>query len=94
VYFFTFHCRPKQGSTSAEVFAGAYINCWIHANDISTAEKIATFRINEIGWEILKKEEANHVNKAQYSSLSKAREYYEQALIDKWVLVVHGYHAN
>jgi hypothetical protein len=56
--------------------------------------KMAAFRMYEIGWEILKEEEANHVNKGQYTPLSKAREYYEQALIDNWVLVVHGYHAN
>ena len=42
-------------------------------------------------WIVLQKEEATLVDEDFYSIESDGRQYYEQALIDNWVVVQHTY---
>ena len=91
MFFFTFHCIPYPGTSDAAEYGGAYINVWINEDDSSIAKGFAEKKIQETDWIILGELEAKELDSGFFSNDSKAHEYYQQALIDKWVIVMHTY---
>ena len=91
IYFFTFHAQPRPDLEDADGIAGAYTNCWIEADNINQAEKIAKQEIGDLRWEILEKEDSFEITEDHYSKDSDGYDYYKQALIDKLVIVFHTY---
>ena len=89
MYFFTFLGRPR--STEQKEVSGAYINCWIDLQNISDAKILAEQKILEHDWEILKMEDGYIIDRADYNYKKEGLQYFEEALIDKWVLVFHTY---
>ena len=93
IYFLSFHCNPKDGTSDFYEFGGAYINCWIHAEDKDSAINISKHKITELDWNIIELEECYIITEKDYlnSSNNSGLQYYRQALIDKWVIVMHTY---
>jgi hypothetical protein len=89
MYFLTFHGIPTKKAIDTEGIGGAYINCYMLESDIVKATKIARRFIANMKWRILAREEAYEVDE---KSISRGgRKYYNQALIDKAVYVIHTY---
>jgi hypothetical protein len=84
-----FHGQPKLDAADVDNVGGAYINCYVHANSLGQAEKISRKDIRKMKWEILEQEEAYELDADSVSD--EGREYYEQALIDKTVYILHTY---
>jgi hypothetical protein len=89
MYFLTFHGIPTNKAKDTEGIGGAYINCYILESDILKANKIARRFIVNMKWRILAREEAYEVDEKSISQ--EGRKYYNQALIDKAVFVIHAY---
>src|SRR5438876_922177 len=67
--------------------SGAFVYCWIEADLTSDAERIACKRIEEEGWRIACIEKAIQVDPSYYEDDSEGLQYFNQALIDKEVLI-------
>lgn len=89
MYFITYHGKPKTNNQEVGETIGAYINCYIEADNLKQAEKIARNEIDEMNWDILTRDEAYTIDNESISD--EGREYYEQAIIDKAVYVFHSY---
>ena len=90
MFFITYHAEPNTGIQNSEI-GGAYINCWIEAESIDQAEQMARTKIEEENWTILDKEEAYEIQRSDYLENSNGLNYFDQALVDKLVLVFHTY---
>lgn len=73
------------------LIAGAYVSCWIQADSIKKASKMEKDKIEFEKWEVLEIDEAYEINGQDYKTNANGLEFYEQAMIDKWVLVFHTY---
>ena len=91
IYFLTFHTKPTLANEQVNKIEGAYINCWIDADDIETAEKTAAQKIQDTNWEILNTEDGYEITREDYPSRNKGLECYEQALVDKEVYLTRVY---
>ena len=89
IYFLIFHGQPNLDAENIDNIGGAYINCYVQANNLEQADKNSRKDIRKMKWEILEREEAYELDADSLSD--KGREYYEQALIDKTVYVLHTY---
>jgi hypothetical protein len=95
MYFFTFHAVPGPKCPDSENFGGAFVNCWIDQEACSKALAVAKHWIEERqGWIITATVESKIVERTEYEDNSEGRRYFEQALIDKEVFVVHRYPAD
>jgi hypothetical protein len=88
--FLTFHGEPTPEYEDKDVL-GAYINCWIDANNINKAEAVARLEIEKLNWQILQREEGYEILINDYRENADGLQYYEQALIDWQVYVIHTY---
>jgi hypothetical protein len=81
-------------SDVATRYGGAIVNCWIDRPTRLEAEIVAKQMIESEGWQVLKSLEINEVSEADYSKDHDARQYFEQAQLDKEVLVFFVYPAG
>jgi len=91
MYFLVYHAIPQPGSRNTKGIAGAYISCWIEAAYLEQADTIARQKINAINWSILERDDAYEISEKTYSAESEGLEFYQQALIDKYVFRIHTY---
>jgi len=91
VYFLVYHVLPRPDLEDAEDIGGAYVSCWIEADSLRQADAISRQEIGDAKWDILEREEAFEIKTDHYASDSDGYEFYQQALIDKWVLRFHTY---
>ncbi len=91
IYFLTFHTKPTINNEEVNNIEGAYINCWIEAEDIHVAEKIASDKIEETNWTILNMEDGYEITREDYPTRNKGLECYEKALIEKEVYLIQTY---
>lgn len=77
--------------TEKDNVAGAYISGYIEAGGIETAMVIVKDKIAELGWEINEFEKATILRQEDFDESPEGLEYYEQALSDKEVYVIHTY---
>ncbi len=70
---------------------GAYVACWIDRDTEEQAVTVAHDMIVADNWDVLRTEEISIVTDADYDGDDEYRQYYEQALIDKAVLVFNVY---
>ena len=94
MHFFTFVARPPDDPKRGSDIAGAYVNCWIDRLDRQTAEEVARQQIAQSSWSIESLEKYCVVSGADYEGDQRGRQYFEQALIDKEVLVFHRWPAS
>ena len=88
MYLFTFLAVPTPDAREFEEAGGAYVNCWILGDgDREAAEERATTLIEEYGWAVEALEEGAIVSGEDYPPGEEDREFYEQALIEREVLV-------
>lgn len=55
--YIQFEAMPPQDISTRENVAGAYVNCWIQADDATEAEKRARQWLAEEGWVVVSVEE-------------------------------------
>ncbi|HSZ33217.1 MAG TPA: hypothetical protein VK772_07895 [Puia sp.] len=91
VYFLTFHVIPYAGNEVHGQTRGAYINCWIEAENLELAKSISAKSIKNMDWIILELQNAYEINVTDYASGSEGRQFHEQALIDKEVYSIQQY---
>jgi hypothetical protein len=87
MYLFTFLAVPTPDAKEFHEAGGAYVNCWIQSDDRHRAEERATELIEEYGWAVEALEEGAIVSGEDYPPGEEDREFYEQALIEREVLV-------
>ncbi|HWM91269.1 MAG TPA: hypothetical protein VN493_10920 [Thermoanaerobaculia bacterium] len=87
IYYFTFLASPTPKAGELADAGGAYVNCWMLNEDRQPAEQRATQLIEEYGWSVEALEEAGTVTSNDYAEDDEDREFYEQALIEREVLV-------
>jgi hypothetical protein len=91
IYIVKFKCKPMQNAPESKEFGGAYINCWIEATNIDKAFDLARDRVNETNWQILKTEDKFEIIRDDLANDPTGQKYYDQTLIDKWILNIHTY---
>ncbi|HLW68216.1 MAG TPA: hypothetical protein VKS79_23065 [Gemmataceae bacterium] len=94
MFYFLFHAAPDEGNPEKDERGGAYVCCWIDRNTRAEAEKAARAMISKEGWLIEKLEETAKVDRSSYDDNPEGLELYEQALVDKQVLVFSIYPIN
>jgi hypothetical protein len=60
--FIQFEAMPPQAVSTRENVAGAYVNCWIRADDPAEAEAQARQWIADDGWVVVSVEECRSVD--------------------------------
>ena len=60
--FIQFQAMPPQDISTRENVAGAYVNCWIQADDTTEAEKCARQWLAEESWVVVSVEECRSVD--------------------------------
>lgn len=94
LFLVTIEARPEPGSDEYGDAGGAFVNCWVNADDLRTAERRAVALIREHGWRPLRFEEWALVTRATYADREPGdegapdlREIVDQAFIDGEVCV-------
>ena len=90
MYYLIYQGRPNEDHPDKSI-AGGMIGCWIETVSISKADKIARELIKEQNWDVVKKDQFKTVKPNSVDTDSEHYQYYEQALIDKEVLVFYTY---
>jgi hypothetical protein len=88
MFFVTVEVRHRE-SDNFDQPAGAVINSWLIANSKAEAETRARHEIMEIGWAPTKDLTVTRVRREDYESSSSAIEYFDQAVLDGIVIVIH-----
>jgi hypothetical protein len=91
MFFLQFSATPRHGACIAHEAGGALVNCWIERPNLEEAIGFARRGIEAEGWNAGEPDLAHAVDAAAYPPRTQQREYFEQALIDKEVLVFHTY---
>jgi len=91
LFYFMFHAKPQETNPEATEHGGAYVNCWIDRPNLTEAERAARELIAQDGWVADKLDEARKVTSSYYGDNPEGRQYFDQALIDREVLVFHTY---
>lgn len=92
MYFIIYHVKPLSAAQDLANIEGAYVSCWVEANSLTKASKIARNEIIGLAkWEIMGMDEAYEIKEEYYTEDSSGLEFYKQALVDKWVLRFHTY---
>jgi len=87
IFLFEFEAKPQATNPKCKTLAGAFINCWISRRKKSEAETIARRMIKKHGWTIVEFGKGSRITRS--TQTPSGMKYYEQALIDKEVLVFH-----
>jgi hypothetical protein len=93
VYVVSARAVPSAPEASAEPL-GAYINVYTTAATEAEARGVALREIFEAGWHCECVEGVSWHTREDYSGDTSGREYFEQALIDGVVLVMHTFPLN
>jgi hypothetical protein len=90
IFVIAVEATPLPGPDFASV-GGAYINVFTISLTEEAALSIAQQNVAEAGWHIDAVDQIAWVTRADYSDNPTGLEYFEQALIDGVVLVIHTY---
>lgn len=90
IFYLIYEGRPNKDYHDKSI-AGGHIGCWIETTDIKTADKIARDLIEEQNWDILKKDKFKTIKSNSIDKESEHYQYYEQALMDKEVIVFYTF---
>lgn len=91
MHYIIYHVKPTPELIDKADIGGAYVGCWIEASSFKSACVAAEREIQLANWQIIEQDEAYEVTEKDYLPGSPELEFYEQALIDKEVLVFHTY---
>ncbi len=94
LFLLTIEARPEPDSEDYGEVGGAFVNCWVNADDLRAAERRAVTLIQEHGWRPHRFEEWELITRATYADLQPGddgepdlREVVDQAFIDGEVCV-------
>lgn len=94
LFLLTIEARPEPHSEEYGEAGGAFVNCWVNADDLRTAERQAVALIEQHGWRPHRFDEWELVCRATYAGREPPddgdldlREIVEQAFIDGEVCV-------
>lgn len=90
MFYLIYEGRPNKNYHDKSI-AGGQIGCWIETTNITKADKIARDLIKEHNWDIIKKDRFKTIKPDSVDKDSEHYQYYDQALIDKEVLVFYTY---
>lgn len=90
MFLIRLHATPSQDSPDHGSIGGAYINCWIVANSLEEATERARHDVQGYGWQPDSVEHAVQITRLECVS-DRAREMYDQAMIDQEVYDYHQY---
>ena len=89
MYLLRYVVKPKGDHPEVLTIGGAYVNCWMDVDSMETAKAQAMDLITEDGWRIESLDEADTIQRSECNEESIV--YYDQALIDKTVMVFHSW---
>ena len=89
MFFLNYRVKPTPENELFERVGEAQANCWIVRDTAAQARRFARAEIQSEGWEILEADKALTVTARNYPRGNPDREYYDQAKIDKDVIVYH-----
>jgi hypothetical protein len=94
LFLLTIEARPEPSSEDHGEVRGAFVNCWVDADDLRAAERRAVALIGKHGWRPHRFEQWELVTRATYSTGQPSaddrpdlREALDQAFIDGEVCV-------
>ena len=87
MFFLTYLATPTPDAKEFADTGGAYVHCWIQAEERAEAEQRASGLIHDYGWSVEALEEGATVTGDTYSEEDEDREFYEEALMEGAVLV-------
>ena len=93
IYYLLIEAKPYANNDECKEFAGAFVNCWVKANNEKSALKKAEEYIDSEEWEIIHIEEI-YLSKRDYyiddpelkSCYDSACEYGKSAIFNCWSL--------
>jgi hypothetical protein len=91
IFVVTVEASPLPGTDGFFKFGGAYINVYTASKTESDAIAIATTEVREAGWHLDAIDEVNLVTRGDLRDTDNGLEYFEQALLDGIVVVVHTF---
>lgn len=91
MFLITYHIKPKPLNPEFNKIGGAYVNCYIEADNFEEADLIARGEVENNNWDIYEYDSSKIVTQKDYIDNDENREYFEQALIDKEVFVFFTY---
>ena len=90
MFYIVYHGKPNE-LYQGKPIGGAYIGCWIMNRTMIKAEHIARKIVTSQGWDIIEVDEKSEITPESVDKQSERFEYYQQALIDKEVVVYYTY---
>jgi hypothetical protein len=87
----TLVARPGKGAAQFDISGGAYVNAFIDASDETEATAIADREVRDAGWIPESIENTVYLCREDYEENDPNLAYFDQALIDKEVLVFHSW---
>jgi hypothetical protein len=90
MWFIQFEATARH-TAALESVGGAFVNCWIDRPSIQSAISAARQMIEAAGWIVGDPDETYAVDVDSYALDHPNRQYFEQALVDREVIVFHTY---
>ena len=87
MYFLTYVARPEAGHARHGEIEGAFVSCWMDLDSLDATKAAALDLLRADGWSVVSVKEEEEVERADIKPAGLA--HYDQALVDKTVLVVH-----
>ena len=91
VFVVTVDALPSPGSEEFELYGGATINVFTTSKSEAEALSTASREVSEAGWVLTVVDGVHWVTRNDYDEDDTGLEYFEQALIDGVVMVLHTY---
>ena len=87
MFFLRYVVQPMPGHARSAEIEGATVSCWMDLDSLETSKAAALDLLREDGWTVVSVKEEARVERADIKPAGLR--YYDQALVDKTVLVVH-----
>ena len=79
IYYFMMEAMPGENSEEARDCGGAFINCWVKAENEDVARKSARKYVEEENWVLIKEEESFPAERDLYADDPETLECYDEA---------------
>jgi len=91
MYFAVIEASPQIGTEAFQKYDGAHISCWIKPPDLKIGRARATSFVEQHGWFVKGVKEEKIITASHYESTNEGLRYFNQALTDEEVCVVHTF---
>jgi hypothetical protein len=91
MFFLQFEGTPPRLDPEWQGIGGAFISCWIERATLEEAEAVARSMIGQLRWIISEPDRACSVDREDYVHDPEGLEIFEQAIVDREVLVFDCY---